>query len=71
MAEPILYSPRVVTSIGQRVATRVSQHEGVDRKGEAGARADALHQAVDGVGRERAAALGCEHESREQRTARA
>jgi hypothetical protein len=35
----------------------VAQHVGVDRKGEACALADALHQAVDGVGRERPGAL--------------
>jgi hypothetical protein len=34
----------------------------VNRKGEACALANALDQAVDGVGRERSAALGGEHE---------
>jgi hypothetical protein len=56
VAEPVLNAPRVVVGIGQGVAPGVAQHASVDRKGEAGARADALDVAVDGIGRERAAA---------------
>jgi hypothetical protein len=42
MAEPILDASRVVAGIGQSVAAGM-QHVGVGRKGEAGARADALN----------------------------
>jgi hypothetical protein len=40
------------------------EHVDVDRKGESGARADALDQAIDGIGRERTAALSGEDEGR-------
>jgi hypothetical protein len=42
----------------------MAEHMNVNWKGEAGARADALDQAVDRIGRERAAALGGEDEGR-------
>jgi hypothetical protein len=65
MAEPILNAPGVVARIGQRVAAGMAEHVNVNRKGEAGARADALDEFVDRIGRERAAALGGEHEGRD------
>jgi hypothetical protein len=40
----------------------MAEHVRVNQKGEAGALADALGQAIDGVGRERAAAFGGEGE---------
>ena len=40
----------------------MAEHVSVDREGEAGALADALNQPIDGVGRERSAALGGEDE---------
>lgn len=49
MTEPILDATRVVTSIGQGVPAPVAEHVGVNRKSEAGAIADALYQAVDGI----------------------
>jgi hypothetical protein len=58
MAQPVLDAPRVVAGIRQGVAAGMAEHVGVDRKGEAGAIADALDQSVDGVGRERAAERG-------------
>jgi hypothetical protein len=64
VAEPILNAPRVVTGIGQRVAASVPQHVCVHRKGDEGARPDALDELVDGVSGERAAALGGEDEGR-------
>jgi hypothetical protein len=42
----------------------VAQHVRVDRKGESGATADALDEAVDGIRRERATALGGEDKGR-------
>jgi hypothetical protein len=48
MAEPILNASRVVPSIGQGVAAGMAQHVRMNGKGEPGARADALDQAVDG-----------------------
>ena len=50
MAEAILNAPGVVASIGQRVAAGVTQHVGVNRKGEAGALTDALDQPIDASG---------------------
>jgi hypothetical protein len=40
----------------------MAEHMSVNWKGEAGALGDALDQAIDGIGRERAAALGGEDE---------
>jgi hypothetical protein len=57
MTQPILNRPRVVASVGESVAAAVQQHVGVDAR-QSGARADALDQPVDGIRRERAAALG-------------
>jgi hypothetical protein len=42
MAEPILDAPRVVAGVGEGVPAGVAQHVSVNRKGEAGARTDAL-----------------------------
>ena len=64
MAKPVLDSSGVVAGVGQRVAAGIAQHVRVDRKGEACAGINALDQPVDGVGRERAAALGGEHKRR-------
>jgi hypothetical protein len=50
VTQPILDASRVVAGIGQRVAARVAQHVGVNRKGEACPHADALDEPVDGVG---------------------
>jgi hypothetical protein len=62
MAEPVLDASRVVAGVGQGVAAGMAEHVSVDRKGEAGAAADALAQPIDGIGRERAAALRGEDE---------
>ncbi len=67
MTEPILNALRVVAGIGQGIATGVPEHVSMHWKGEACARADALDQAIDGVGRERAAALSGEDEGRVRR----
>src|SRR5450631_780280 len=61
MAQPVLDCSGVDTAIGQRVAARMPQHVEVDRKRKLCARADGLDQPVDGVWRERRAALGGEH----------
>jgi hypothetical protein len=63
MAEPVLDGPGVAASIGQGVAAAVTQHVGVDARWP-GALADALDEPVDGIGRERSAALGGEDERR-------
>ena len=60
MAKPILDGSCVVAGIGQCVAAAVAQHVGVHREREPGALADALDEAIDSVGRERAAALSGE-----------
>jgi hypothetical protein len=57
VAEPILNPSRVVADVGQGVAAAVAEHVRVDLKGEAGARANPLDQAIDGIERKRAAAL--------------
>src|SRR5215470_13661159 len=62
MAEPVLDQPRVVASIGQGVAAGVAQHVSMDPKRQLGALANGLHEAVDGVSGERAAALRLEDE---------
>jgi hypothetical protein len=61
MAEPILNCPRVVPFVGQGVAAGMPQHVHVNLEREAGAFADALDQAMDGIGREWRAALGLEN----------
>jgi hypothetical protein len=63
-AEPILDASRVVAGIGERVAAGMPKHMGMDGEGEAGALADALDEPIDGIGRERVAAFGGEHEGR-------
>jgi len=60
--EPILNQPGVMAGVGQRVATGMAQHVGVDLEGEAGALVDTLHKAVDGVRSEWAAAFRLEDE---------
>ena len=62
--EPILDQPRVMARIGHRIAAGMAEHVGVDQEGESGALTDTLHKAVDGVGGERPAALGRQHERR-------
>ncbi len=64
MAESILDASRVVAGIGQGVATGVAEHVSVNWKGKAGARADALDQPIDGIGREASTALSGEDEGR-------
>src|SRR5215469_7253472 len=60
MAEPVLDQPRVVAGIGQGVAAGVAQHVSMDSERQLGARANGLHEAVDGVSGKRAAALSLE-----------
>src|SRR5215831_8787068 len=60
MAEPVLDQPRVVASIGQGIAAGVAQHVSMDAERQLGARANGLHEAVDGVSRKWAAALRLE-----------
>lgn len=61
MAKPILNPPCVVAGVGERETASMPNHVGVDRR-QAGTLADALQMAADGIGRERAAALGGEDE---------
>ena len=49
--------------IGQRVAAAVAQHVAMHLEGHSSALTYALDKAIDGVGRERAAALGREHKA--------
>ena len=49
MPEPILNSARIMALVGQRVAAAVAKHVRVNLEGEAGALADALNKAIDGV----------------------
>jgi hypothetical protein len=49
MAEPILNGSRVVALIGQGIAAGVTQHVDVNLERKAGALANALDQAIDGV----------------------
>ena len=63
MAEPILDGPRVVSGVRQGVAAAVAEHVGMHREIEASALANAFYQAIDGVRRERAAALGRKHKA--------
>jgi hypothetical protein len=60
MAEPVLDQPRVMASIGHRIAAGVAQHVSVDPKGQLGPIADGLHDAVDGVSRKWTPAFGLE-----------
>ena len=62
MPEPILDQSRVMARVGHRIAAGMAEHMGVDQEGESGALTDTLHKAVDGVGGERPAPLGLEHE---------
>ena len=48
MAEPVLDQPRVVASIGQGIAASVAQHVSVDPERQLGARANGLHEAING-----------------------
>jgi hypothetical protein len=52
------------TRVHNTITTAVAQHVGMDREGEAGTRPDALNQLINGVGRERAAALGRKDKAR-------
>ncbi len=61
MPEPSLEGPRIVASISQGEAAAVPEHVRVDRKGHAGALAEACDQSMKTLGRHRAAALGSEH----------
>ena len=49
--------------IGQRVAAGVPQHVDMNLERKAGAGADALDEAIDGIGGEWSAALCLEHEA--------
>ena len=62
MAEPVLDQPRVVASIGHGIAAGVAQHVGMDPERQLGARANGLHEAIDGVSRKWTAALGLKDE---------
>jgi len=61
MTKPILNCPRIVPCIGQRVTAGVPQHVNVDLKWKAGALANALDQAIDGIRGEWGTALSLEH----------
>src|SRR6516164_2520591 len=61
MAQPVLNCPCIMPRIGQRVAAGVPQHVDVNLEWKAGALADALDQATDGISGERRTALGLEH----------
>src|SRR5258707_397643 len=63
MPEPVLDRAGVGAGIGQGVAAAVPQHVEVCWQLELGALADGLHKPVDGICRERRAALGCEDEA--------
>ena len=52
MPEPILNCPRVMACIGQGVAAGMPQHVDVNLERKASALADALDQAIDGIGGE-------------------
>jgi hypothetical protein len=56
--EPILNCPRVDAVVGQLVTAAMPQHVEVHRQRQAGTLADNLDQPVDGIRRERRAALG-------------
>ena len=49
-----------MTSVCKRVAARMAQHVRVNYEIEVGALANPLNQPIDGIGRERPAALGLE-----------
>jgi hypothetical protein len=58
MAQPVLDCPGVVAGVRQRVSASVAEHVRMHQEIEAGALADALDQAVDGIRGERATAFG-------------
>jgi hypothetical protein len=58
MPEPILNGPRINAVIGELVAAGMPQHVEVDRERQASTLADDLDQPIDGIRRERRAALG-------------
>ena len=60
MAQPILNRPRVVALIGQSITAGVPQHVDMNLERKAGAGADALDEAIDGIGGEWSATLGLE-----------
>ena|SRR6476660_4895874 len=63
MAKPILQRPRIMPRIGQGIAARMPKHVTVNREGKACTLADPLDQPINGVGRERTAALGRKDEA--------
>lgn len=63
MTQPVLDGACVMAFVGQRVAATVARHVGADGESVAGARADALNQAIDGIGRERSAPLRRKHKA--------
>jgi len=60
VAEPVLDRPGIGASVGQCVSSAMPQHVEMHRQGKAGPLADDLDEPVDGIGRERGAALGGE-----------
>ena len=62
VAEPVLDEPCVMTRIGQGITAGVAQHVSMDPERQLGALANGLHEAVDGVRRERTPALSLEDE---------
>ena len=60
VAEPVLDEPCVMTRIGQGITAGVAQHMSMDPERQLGALANGFHEAVDGVRRERPAALSLE-----------
>ena len=63
MAQPVLNCPRVVASVRQCVAASMPEHVGVNLEVEAGALTNALDQAINCIGRERAVPLRREDEA--------
>ena len=61
MAQPVVNCAGVDPVVGKLIAAAGPEHVEVNWKGEAGTRANDLHKPVDGVRRERGAALGGEH----------
>src|SRR6478672_6991936 len=62
VAEPVLHEPCVMTCVGQGIAAGVAQHVSMHPERQLGALTNGLHEAVDGVRRERPPALSLEDE---------
>ena len=62
MTQPALNASRIMPCIGQRIATGMTQHVGMDREGETGTFADSLDLPIDSVGCERATTFSGKYE---------